>query len=189
MNFHLPIILISSLAVIACEQSPPADKTADETADESQPEKQAPSPSVEERVPVFPAEIFLESRSPDKGVVRFSGSLVSQYREESVEDSESGSSLKRWKSETSELTFTLLDGRVCKITPTFIEHLEGEDVWQLKIVYDATAEGESSLTALESKEILFDGKSPAPVSDDEHHSIIVRPRTEAAPDQANPADT
>jgi hypothetical protein len=170
MKLRLSIMLISLLAMSGCDQKSNLDSsTNDKTGDE--PRNAAISKELN---PVFQAEIFLESRSPDKGVISFSLRLE--------ETREGGGD----KAQTSWTDFNLHGGSVCKIYPTFIEHRDGHDVWRVELKYVAYEEIDGKPRASVSKEVLFDGKSPTVVTEDEHHSIVVRPRTETNSEQAVP---
>jgi len=144
-----------------CDQKSTRDSSnSAETGDEPRTAAIAKEPN-----PLFPAEVFLESRSPDAGVISFSLKLE-ETRERGEEEAP-----KSWTD------FKLHGGSVCKIFPTFIEHRDGYDVWRIELKYEASEESDGAARAPVSKEILFDGKSPAVVTEDEHHSIVVRPGT------------
>lgn len=163
MRLRLPTLFIALLAISGCDQqSNPDSSTNDKTSDE-----QGPAANEEEKDPVFQAEIFLESRSADKGVINFS--LRLEETEKRDGEDEAG---KSWSD------FKLQGGSVCKINPTFIEHRDGQDVWQIGLKYVAGKESDATPRAAVSKEVLFDGKQSVVVTEDAEHSIVVRPRSE-----------
>jgi hypothetical protein len=167
MKLRLTSILIAVLALSGCDQKSPLGSPANEkTTDELR-----TAAAAKELNPVFQAEIVLESRSPDRGVISFSLTL---------EETGLGGQDKAQKSWTD---FNLHGGSVCKIYPTFIEHRKGYDVWRMKLKYVASEESDDTLRAAVSKEIVFDGKSPVVVTKDEHHSIVVRPATKTGSEQ------
>jgi hypothetical protein len=161
MKLRLTTMLISMLAMSGCDQKSNLDSsTSDETGNAPRTAAIAKEPN-----PHFPAEVFLESRSPDAGIISFSLRL-----EETKERGEEEAP-KSWTD------FKLHGGSVCKIFPTFIEHHDGYDVWRIELRYVASEESDDTPRTAVSKEILFDGKSPTVVTEDEHHSIVVRPGT------------
>lgn len=167
MKLRLTTMLIAMLAVSGCDQKSNLDSfTGEETGDEPRAAAIAKEPN-----PLFPAEVFLESRSPDAGIISFSLRLE-ETRERGEEEAP-----RSWTD------FKLHGGSVCKIFPTFIEHRDGYDVWRIELKYVASEESDGKLRAAVSKEILFDGKTPAVVTEDQHHSIVVRPRTETNSEQ------
>jgi hypothetical protein len=148
--------------MLGCHQkSNPDSATSNETA-----EKPRTAAIAQEQNPLFPADVFLESRTPEAGIISFS------LRLEGTKERGESEAPNSWTD------FKLLGGSVCKIFPTFIEHRDGYDVWQIELKYVASEESHGTPLAEEvSKEILFDGKSPAVVTEDEHHSIVLRPGT------------
>ncbi len=167
MKLSLTIMLISLLVMLGCDQKAPVDSAKNDGTDgESRTDVIA-----KELKPVFPAEIFLESRSPDKSAISLS--LILEPTRKGGED----------ETEKSWTDFKLHGGSVCKVYPTFIEHRDGYDVWRVELDYVASKESDGTPWAAVSKEILFDGKAPAVITENEHHSIVMRPRTETNPEQ------
>lgn len=158
---HTTILISMLLAMSACDQKSNSDRSnSAETGDESRTAAIAKEPN-----PLFPAEVFLESRSPDAAVISFSLKLEETRKRGEEEAS------KSWTD------FKLQGGSVCNIFPTFIEHRDGYDVWRIELKYEASDESDGAARAAVSKEILFDGKSPAVVTEDQHHTIVLRPQT------------
>ena len=72
--------------------------------------------------------------------------------------------------------------------PTFIGHREGYDEWRVEVDDAASGESNDTQRARTSKKISLDGKSPASITEDEHHSIVVRPGTKTNSDQDGAVD-
>lgn len=186
MKRYLSSIVILSLAVSGCGQKKAAESSPEDKPDDEPP----PTEIVEQRAPTFQAKIFFESQSPDKGTVRFSGSLVAGHKEVTRfgGDSSTQTSSRRWSSESTKMSFTLLDGSVCDINPTFVGHRDGFDEWSLELDYTASGAGGSPPRARVSKTVLFDGESPAEVARDEFHSIILGPAAETNSEPPDASD-
>ena len=116
MKKQLPVFLVPWLAIVGC-QDKPVEKSvekADFTQSNGTTVVPVDLPAIEERAPKFPAEIHVESRAPGKGISRFSASMHSSHH--SVNDGGDATvDVLRSTTESSEMNFNLLDGRVCKI--------------------------------------------------------------------------
>ena len=128
------------------------------------------------REPVYAAEVHVQ-----KGRSDVTSWLVSSYECESeTKDVVGGSvSTKRWKEETSSISFDLKNGREVKICGTFLEHKDGCDIWQIEMVYtvsEGPAGEEISRTSKVLRTVGFDGLEAVLVFEDDDHSIFVRSR-------------
>lgn len=163
--------MMSVLALVGCEKKPAAGSPG---ASGGSPGPTGPSTRVEERIPSHSAEIFMESTSPEKGTVRYSGSVASSYQSE-TRDGGGGITTKEWKSESSELKFELLDGSLCRITPTFLGDRDGKDEWRVELEYESTGEEADAPRDPVSKTVHFDGETAVTLVEDESHSVTFQP--------------
>ena len=125
--------------------------------------------------PKYAAEIFVEEKG---GEFTMSGSTPLMHAKSTREtSSESGSGTFTKKEEQTSYTqmFTTSmvgAGRMCDISPRFLRHDSGMDVWSLDLKY--TKDGKDVLVKSGVK-ISFDGQNPVTVMEDEYHTVLVQP--------------
>ena len=130
---------------------------------------------------VFPAEIYFESRSADRGVSKGFVPLEPHH--------ESGTSWTRTVN-YQEIALTMLDGTVYEFQPSFVEHRDGHDVWLFRSNHpDQEGGGEQSPGPPETRlQILFDGTTPVPLIEEQAHSIVIRRHTTSGSEQSPAGD-
>jgi hypothetical protein len=125
--------------------------------------------------PKYNAEIIVEEKN---GEFSMSGSTQLTYITSSTEtSSQNGSGTFTKKEEQTSYTqmFTssmVGDGRMCDISPRFLRHDSGRDVWSFDMKYSKNGKvvlAKSEIT------VSFDGKNPVMVMEDVYHSVFIRP--------------
>jgi hypothetical protein len=132
------------------------------------------------RSPLHLAEIFMERRTTS-GQSSVTMTLSSSHTSETnIQRHESLSiTSKQWETIRTEMNFELEKGRKCKMSPAFLEHKDGNDIWKIDLQYTTTQKHEGaefSETSHKSNTVAFDGSKPLTISEDDHHTIIIRPR-------------
>jgi hypothetical protein len=181
MTRWICIFLLGLLAVTGCKK------------------KQQPAPASKEgtnlvrRVPLHLAEIHMVRRS-SSGQSSVTMTLSSSHTSETKVQRQESLSItsKQWETVETTMNFDLGENRKCKMSPTFLEHKEGNDIWKIDLYYTTTQKHEGaevSETSHKSKTLTFDGINPVTISEDDHHAIIIRSRKISEHEDPNrPAD-
>jgi hypothetical protein len=168
MTRWICILLLGLLVVTGCkkkQQPAPASKE---------------EPKLVHRVPLHLAEIHMVRRS-SSGQSSVTMTLSSSHTSETRVQKQEALSItsKQWETIKTELNFELDKGRKCKMSPAFLEHKDGNDIWKIDLQYTTTQKHEGaefSETSHKSNTVAFDGSKPLTISEDDHHTIIIRPR-------------
>jgi hypothetical protein len=123
--------------------------------------------------PKYAAEIFVQ----EKGEELLSSTPLmyemSIRKTNSVSGSATFTKEEKQISQTQIFTTSIAgSGRLCDISPRFLRHDRGMDVWVLDLKY--TKDGKEVLIK-SGINISFDGQKPVKVMEDEYHTISVRP--------------
>ena len=177
MTRWICILLLGLLVVTGCkkqQQPPPAPK--EET-------------KLVHRVPLHLAEIHMERRT-NSGQSSVTMTLSSSHTSKTTVQRHESLSVtsKQWETIETSMNFDLEEGRKCKMSPAFLEHKEGNDIWKIELHYTTTQKHEGaqvSETSHKSKTVGFDGINPVTISEDDHHTIIMRPRRNSEHEDSN----
>ena len=164
------MLLVScSIAVVGCKKKTavPVESLSVET-----------TPRSENHVPVHKAEIRVAMRGASGESFITAWLTYSRRIEETLQKTgDVSASIKNWETESGSISFTMEDGRYCSISPIFLEHDAGLDVWEFQLNYRSAEESSEDHTTEKSVTASFGGHTQVLVFEDEHHTIRIRPRT------------
>jgi hypothetical protein len=174
-------LMLISLVLLACLGG--GCRTKDKHDESSVPVELA---SEEEGIPVHRAEIHVIRRGPS-GQSSVTAWLVSEnlIKADSSTEGQTTITAKQWSKESTSLTVEVGANRECVISPRFIKHESGSDIWRFELGYTSETSAGTQQTTREA-EVSFNGREPVTVIEDEVHEIIVRPRRDSG--EFAPAD-
>lgn len=183
MNTVRIVILFVALTISGCNpdddiQGDPTQTSVPEKADDSLSRQvEAVIQSEESHLqPLYPAELFIESRDMDSGTFRFTSSIHSERHSEKIRtvDKNLTSESTRWESSKSKITVTMADKSECVFIPKFIESKDGKDIWEVTMFELIRTNGQVRQKNENTLKISFDGKSEMKLIDETDRLVIFR---------------
>ncbi len=81
---------------------------------------------------------------------------------------------RQWKTERASLKTNVGPGRSCLIEPTLLRNEADRDVWEFKLTFEREIDG-GTATHSRTVQVVFDGKEPVKVFEDDDHNIVIGP--------------
>ena len=140
--------------------------------------------TIVQRAPLHASEIHMERRTAS-GQSSVTMTLAASHSSRTnIQETAAGTvTTANWETVETTMTFSLGEGRNCEMSPRFLEHKAGYDVWKMDLKYTTTTDHEGakvSETSQRSTPVAFDGTNAVIICEDERHTISMRPAISCA---------